>query len=107
MTVSLLSIFRDGLAPPDLENELSKVDSDAGPSRRQKEGWAGFDSFYWSFITATTVGHRAMRPANQVSRLIAIAIAFLGPTLTGIMIAVALHAATVTLAVHDATALVK
>ena len=48
------------------------------------------DSFYWSFITATTVGD--VRPVNRGSRTIAIFIAFLGLILTGIVIAVAVYA---------------
>jgi voltage-gated potassium channel len=56
------------------------------------EGWSRFDSFYWSFITATTVGYGDVRPANRGSRTIAIFIALLGLILTGIVIAVAVHA---------------
>jgi voltage-gated potassium channel len=62
-----------------------------------KEGWSRFDSFYWSFITATTVGYGDLRPVNQRSRIIAILLAFLGLTLTGILVAVAVHAATLAL----------
>jgi voltage-gated potassium channel len=68
------------------------------------EGWSHFDSFYWSFVTATTVGYGDFRPVRRVSRLIAIAIAMLGLTMTGILVAVAVHAGTVALAVHDAAA---
>jgi voltage-gated potassium channel len=68
------------------------------------EGWSRFDSFYWSFVTATTVGYGDFRPVRRVSRVIAIAIALLGLTMTGILIAVAVHAGTVALAVHDAAA---
>lgn len=62
-----------------------------------KEGWSRFDSFYWSFITATTVGYGDIRPVKPWSRIFAILIAFLGLTLTGIVIAVAVHAATLAL----------
>jgi voltage-gated potassium channel len=62
-----------------------------------KEGWSRFDSFYWSFITATTVGYGDIRPVKQRSRILAILIAFLGLTLTGILIAVAVQAATLAL----------
>ena len=44
----------------------------------KKEGWSRFDSFYWSFITATTVGYGDLRPVNRPSRIAAIVIGFLG-----------------------------
>ncbi len=69
------------------------------------EGWRRFESFYWSFITATTVGYGDLRPEKMSSRAIAIAIAFMGLTMTGIVIAVAVHAATLALTTHDAASL--
>ena len=73
----------------------------------RKEGWSRFDSVYWSFITATTVGYGDIRPVKRTSRIIAIVVALLGLTLTGILIAVAVHAATLALAAHDAVAKVR
>ena len=67
----------------------------------KKEGWSRFDSFYWSFITATTVGYGDLRPTKRSSRIIAIVIALLGFMLTGILVAVAVHSATLALAAHD------
>jgi voltage-gated potassium channel len=63
----------------------------------RREGWSRFESLYWSFITATTVGYGDLRPANRGSRVIAIVIAFLGLTLTGIIIALAVWSATIAL----------
>lgn len=60
----------------------------------RKEGWSGFEGLYWSFITATTVGYGDLRPISRGSRVIAVLIAFLGLTLTGIVIALAVWAAT-------------
>jgi len=73
----------------------------------KKEGWSRFDSFYWSFITATTVGYGDLRPTRRVTRILAIAIALVGLLLTGILVAVAVHSATVALAAHDAQMKVK
>ena len=73
----------------------------------KKEGWTAFDSFYWSFVTATTVGYGDLRPVTRTSRLVAILIALLGLTFTGIIIAIAVHAATFALAAHDAAAEVR
>jgi voltage-gated potassium channel len=66
------------------------------------EGWSPFDSFYWSFITATTVGYGDVRPERRASRVLSILIALVGLMFTGILIAVAVHAATIALAAHDA-----
>jgi voltage-gated potassium channel len=73
----------------------------------KKEGWSRFDSFYWSFITATTVGYGDVRPTKRVPRIFAIVIALVGLMLTGILVAVAVHSATVALAAHDAAMKVR
>ncbi len=69
---------------------------------RRKEGWSRPDALYWSWITATTVGYGDLCPTKTTTRVISIVIAFLGVTLTGIVIAVAVHAATLALVAHDA-----
>jgi hypothetical protein len=66
------------------------------------EGWSRFDSFYWSFITATTVGYGDIRPVKRGSKLVALLIAVLGLLLTGFLIALAVRAATVALQTHVA-----
>lgn len=71
------------------------------------EGWARFDSFYWSFITATTVGYGDLRPTKDGPRIVAIVIGLLGLTFTGILIAVVVHAGSVALAAHDAAAKIQ
>jgi len=68
----------------------------------KEEGWSPFVSFYWSFITATTVGYGDVRPTKRASRIVAIVIALMGLMLTGILVAVTVHSATVALTAHDA-----
>jgi voltage-gated potassium channel len=71
-------------------------------SSEKKEGWLPFDGFYWSFITATTVGYGDLRPTKRSSRIIAIVIALVGFVLTGILVAVAVHSAALALAAPEA-----
>ena len=58
------------------------------------ERWTVFDAIYWSLITATTVGYGDIRPTHKTSKSLSIVIAFIGLVLTGIMVALALDAAT-------------
>ncbi len=58
-------------------------------------GW--LDSVYWAFITATTVGYGDIRPTRPGSKALSVFIAFVGLTFTGILVALAINAATVTL----------
>jgi voltage-gated potassium channel len=59
------------------------------------ESWKPFDAAYWSFITATTVGYGDMRPVSRSSRILSVFIAMTGLILSGIVVAIALNAATI------------
>jgi voltage-gated potassium channel len=48
------------------------------------------------------VGYGDLRPTKVLSRNLAIVIGLLGLTFTGIVIAIAVHAATIALTAHDA-----
>ena len=49
--------------------------------------------FYYSFVTATTVGYGDFCPKKRLSRLFAISIGFTGLVLTGIVVAIGLKSA--------------
>jgi len=66
------------------------------------ESWSRFDAFYWSFITATTVGYGDIRPTCRFSRVISILIALLGIMFTGIIVAITISTATAALKKHEA-----
>jgi voltage-gated potassium channel len=57
------------------------------------EGWSLFDSMYHAFINATTVGYGDLRPVDKRSKFLAIVLAFIGLVFTGMVVAIALHAA--------------
>ena len=103
LTITFLKEFGLGLwLSSPLWLSLAAVITLLGQIAGKTEGWSHFDSFYWSFVTATTVGYGDLRPTKRTSRVIAILIALLGLTLTGILIAVGVHAASLALAAHDA-----
>ena len=58
------------------------------------EGWNKFDSLYWSFITALTIGYGDIRPLKKRSKAISVIIGLTGIMLTGIVVAVTVHTAT-------------
>lgn len=66
------------------------------------EGWSVGESLYFGFITATTVGYGDLRPTRPRGRLLAVMLALFGLILTGILVALAVQAASATLAKHGA-----
>ncbi|TDJ26895.1 MAG: two pore domain potassium channel family protein [Gammaproteobacteria bacterium] len=61
-----------------------------------RESWGRFDSLYWAFITATTVGYGDIRPVARLSKILSVLIALTGIIFTGIIVALAINAATIT-----------
>jgi hypothetical protein len=59
----------------------------------RREGWSAADSFYYGFITATTVGYGDITPTTGLGKLYAIMLAVIGLIFTGIMVALAVEAA--------------
>jgi voltage-gated potassium channel len=57
------------------------------------EGWSLSDSLYHAFINATTVGYGDFRPTDKRAKLLAVVLAIFGLIFTGMVVAVALHAA--------------
>jgi voltage-gated potassium channel len=69
-----------------------------------RESWHRFDSIYWAFITATTVGYGDIRPLKRLSKILSVLIALAGIIFTGILVALALNAATLSFkSLHDIT----
>ncbi len=60
-----------------------------------RESWGRFDSLYWAFITATTVGYGDIRPVARLSRILSVLIALTGIIFTGVIVALAINAATI------------
>ena len=64
------------------------------------EKWTPFNALYWSFVTATTLGYGDFAPKKRISKILSIFIAFIGLMFTGIIIAVTLNTASVSLDKH-------
>ena len=61
------------------------------------EGWNKFDSLYWSFITALTVGYGDIRPLKRRSKALSVMVGLIGIMFTGLVVAITVHTATIAL----------
>lgn len=93
-TLDFLEIFLIGLwlAAPLLLSLMTTI-LILGLFVGRKEQWSKFESVYYAFITATTVGYGDIRPVKTISRTLAVIIAFLGLIFTGIIVALAVNSA--------------
>jgi voltage-gated potassium channel len=57
------------------------------------EGWSNLDAMYHAFVAATTLGYGDLHPTRKRSKLLVILMTFVGIVFTGILVAIALHAA--------------
>jgi hypothetical protein len=56
------------------------------------EGWGIWQGIYFAFITGLTIGYGDLAPRHVLTRLLAVAIGFLGILLTGLIAALAVKA---------------
>jgi len=64
------------------------------------ESWTKFDSLYWAFITALTIGYGDIKPTKKRSRVLSVLLGTLGIMLTGILVAITVEAASSTFEIH-------
>lgn len=60
------------------------------------EGWGVWQGIYFAFVTGLTIGYGDLAPHRPLTQLLAVAIGFLGITLTGLVAAVAVKAFQIT-----------
>ncbi|WP_163936548.1 potassium channel family protein [Paraferrimonas sp. SM1919] len=62
--------------------------------------WPKFETFYWSFITAFTVGYGDRVPSLKTTKIIALFISLIGIMFTGVVVAITVEAATHAFKIH-------
>ncbi|WP_152223568.1 potassium channel family protein [Pseudomonas sp. SCB32] len=58
----------------------------------QVEGWPVGDGLYFSFVTGLTIGYGDLVPKHALARFLAIVIGMSGIVMTGLIVAVGVHA---------------
>jgi voltage-gated potassium channel len=93
-TLSFIYLFfSDILQPTPVVGFLLLLVASIGLVIGREEGWSTSAAIYHAFINATTVGYGDFRPSKKVSKALAILLALVGLVLTGMIVAIALHAA--------------
>jgi voltage-gated potassium channel len=64
------------------------------------ESWTIFNSIYWSFITALTVGYGDIRPVSKISKALSIVVGAVGLMLGGILVAISIQATAKAYEIH-------
>jgi voltage-gated potassium channel len=64
------------------------------------ESWTKFDSLYWAFITALTIGYGDIKPTKKRSRILSVLLGTLGIMLTGILVGVTVESSSSTFKMH-------
>ncbi|BBB29498.1 potassium channel family protein [Neptunomonas japonica] len=64
------------------------------------ESWKKFDSLYWAFITAFTVGYGDIRPLKRRSKVLSIMIAGVGIMFTGLIVAITIETSSKAFSMH-------
>jgi voltage-gated potassium channel len=62
------------------------------------EGWTVIDGIYHALINATTVGYGDFRPTQTSSKIMSVGMALVGLIFTGLIVAIAVHAANIAFA---------
>ncbi len=64
------------------------------------ESWTKFDSLYWAFITALTIGYGDIKPTKKRSRILSVLLGTLGIMLTGILVGITVESSSNTFKMH-------
>jgi len=56
------------------------------------EGWPAGDGLYFSFVTGLTIGYGDLVPKHALARVLAVLIGMAGIVMTGLIVAVGVHA---------------
>ena len=64
------------------------------------ESWSKFDSIYWAYITALTIGYGDIRPTKRTSKILSIVLGAIGIMLGGLVVAITVEATTNAFKMH-------
>ncbi|MDZ7581729.1 MAG: potassium channel family protein [Deltaproteobacteria bacterium] len=56
-----------------------------------REGWTIFDSLYFAFVTAFTIGYGDLAPTYHLKKILAVVIGLIGFLFRGVLVAIAVE----------------